>query len=383
MKILFIAPLPPPITGHSLASRVLLNDLVRDCEVEVVNLGKDSFEEGVDSLRRITEVLGILRQVWKQRNGSTRIYLTISESLMGNLKDLLIYVLCYKDLSKMYIHLHGGSIKRLLWDRHPMLFYVNRMFIRRLGGALVSGQSHLGIFDGLLPANRVHIVPNFAEDYLFSTESEILHKFSHTDPLRILYLSNFIPKKGYNDIVDAFLGLDDSLKQKLRVDFAGKFDTGSQEAVFLARIGDVEQLQYHGIVDNAKKRHLFVQAHAFCLPTALFEGQPIAILEAYAAGCVVVTTGQSGIRDVFTDGIDGFEIEPMAPPSIAAVFARMIDRREHLVQVALSNNRIARDKYRMASHTAAVRRIMLPIPQSRHPPAGGAKTSNEALRTHV
>lgn len=359
MKILFVAPLPPPVAGHSLVSGVLFEDLARDNEAVAVNFNKSSFADGADSARRFAEVLGILWQVFTKKQGAARIYLTISESLLGNLKDLVIYVLCFRRLSTFYIHLHGGSIGRLLWDYHPLLYRLNRVFIRRLAGVIVSGPSHLPIFDGMLPPRRVHIVPNFAQEYLFATEAEIRRTFSTTVPLRVLYISNFIVKKGYNDLLDAFLGLEEELQQRLRIDFAGRFDTSSQEARFLGRIKGLEQLHYHGTVHDVQKRQLFVDAHVFCLPTALFEGQPISILEAYAAGCVVVTTGQSGIRDIFTDGINGEEIESESPASIRAALHRLMRARERLVHTALANNREARGKYRTTTYTAAIRRVVL------------------------
>lgn len=54
------------------------------------------------------------------------------------------------------------------------------------------------------------------------------------------------------------------------------------------------------------KLDLFVESHVFVLPTYyLFEGQPIGIIEAYAAGCVVVTTRHSNICDIFSGSING------------------------------------------------------------------------------
>jgi glycosyltransferase involved in cell wall biosynthesis len=360
MKILFIAPLPPPIHGHSLVSRVLLDDLERDNEMLVVDTNKRSMVMGAESPKRFVDVVGLLRKVAAKQVSAERIYLTISESVLGNVKDLAIYALCFRKLSRMSIHLHGGSIKRLTWDRWPMLFRLNRPFIRRMGNVIISGPSHLAIFDGLIARERVHIVPNFAPESLFVEETAIRTKFHQTTPLRILYISNFVREKGYADLLDAFLALDDSQKRQLRIDFAGRFDNEPDEREFLQRIAGHEQLCYHGVVDGDTKRQLFAQAHAFCLPTAMFEGQPISILEAYAAGCVVVTTGQAGIRDVFTAGINGVEIAPAQPPSIAAAISWLLETKSQLTNVALTNNRLAREKFRAATYTASLRRIMLP-----------------------
>ena len=105
-------------------------------DVQVVNLSKNSLKEGIGGFKRILEVISILKEVFQKRKSADIIYFTISESLAGNIKDLFIYFICKRHLSAMYIHLHGGSIKRLLWDRYPLLLRLNKMFVRKLAGAI-------------------------------------------------------------------------------------------------------------------------------------------------------------------------------------------------------------------------------------------------------
>lgn len=69
MKIIFIAPLPPPITGHSLASKVLHDELLKNHKVDVVNLSKDSFASGMSSFARIIQIIGIFKEVWRKKRG--------------------------------------------------------------------------------------------------------------------------------------------------------------------------------------------------------------------------------------------------------------------------------------------------------------------------
>ncbi len=358
MKILFIAPLPPPITGHSLAAKVLLDELEKNHTVNTVDLSKNSFKEGIDGFKRILEVVGILKEVWQKKRGCGILYLTISESFAGNIKDIFIYILCFRSLPKMFIHLHGGSIKRLLWDKHPLLASVNRFFIKRMAGVIITGKSHLPVFQDTIPAGKIHIVPNFAQEYVFASGKQIADKFN-LKPLRILYMSNLIPKKGYNELADAFLGMNEELRSKICIDFAGSFDSEKDKLIFMKKISNYKQVQYHGIVSDQQKKDLFSQAHIFCLPTSYFEGQPISILEAYASGCVVLTTGQSGIRDIFTDRINGFEIEPESPESIRERIAELIDKREVLVKIASHNFLSAKEKYRISIHTNAVENIFI------------------------
>jgi glycosyltransferase involved in cell wall biosynthesis len=356
MKILFIAPIPPPVTGHSLASEVLREGLTHYHDVAVVNLSK---QHGANAAaRRVTEVLGILKDTWKKKKNADVLYLTISESFGGNVKDLLIYTICRKSLGKLYIHLHGGSIRRLLFDHHPVLRYLNRQFIRRMAGVVISGKSHLPIFEGMVSAHRLHIVPNFAPNDLFVPVSEIEQKFSGREPLRVLYISGLEQKKGYRELTDAYLSLDERVKARMRLDIVGRFDDPeASKHGFLNKIASDPRIRYHGVVDNEQKLEFFRQAHVFCLPTAHFEGQPISILEAYASGCVVLATTPPGILDIFTPGVNGLGIADASASSIKLALHEILDRPD-LLQIAVNNRSTAGEQYRATTFNSRMREVI-------------------------
>ena len=221
MKVLFIAPLPPPITGHSLASKIFNDELLNKHEVKTINLSKNSFKGGIDSLSRIKDVIIILCKTLFNSYNSDRIYLTISESFAGNIKDLLIYLICFSKLNKFYIHLHGGSIKNLLFNKNFILFEINKIFIKRLAGIIVLGESHVSTFSDFVSMNKIHVVPNFSEDYLFLNDVEILEKNTNLEKINILFLSNMQVEKGFQELFQAFLQLDFQYKDKIILDFAG------------------------------------------------------------------------------------------------------------------------------------------------------------------
>jgi glycosyltransferase involved in cell wall biosynthesis len=358
MKVLLIAPFPPPVTGHSLASQVLRDGLAGVHDVEVVDLSVGSLHDGRITAGRIRAVGTVLLNVWRRQRWADVIYLTISESRAGNLKDLLIYLACAGRLGRMFVHLHGGTIGRELFDRYPRWRTVNAAFIRRLAGVIISGPAHLEIFSGMIGRDRIHMVPNSAEDELFVTEEDVLDKFAETSPLRVLYLSSMSPDKGYLDLVEAWLRLSLEQQRQIQLDLAGRFESDAERQSFEARIARTPGIRYHGLVTPQEKHRLFKQAHVFCLPTRMFEGQPISILEAYAAGCVVMTTGQRGILDVFTGGVNGFEVVSGSVESIAAALGTLPGAVERLEQMAVANLRTAGERYRTTTYIAALRRIL-------------------------
>lgn len=358
MKVLFIGPLPNPITGHSLACKVFLEEIRKHHEVDVINLSKNSFKTGINSLYRILEILRIIWTVWQKQKKTDLIYLTISESYAGNIKDIFIYLVCFKKLSHMFIHLHGGGLKKLIFDKSKLLFKINQYFIGHLGGVIVLGPTHVNIFTEFISEKKIHIVPNFAKDYLFATETEVIDKFKNTSPLRILFLSNFIPEKGFDIILNVFLNLSETLQKQVMIDFAGAFDSDGKRMQFINQIEGFSQIYYHGVVEGSAKKHLLSCAHIFCLPTTLDEGQPISILEAYAAGCVVVTTEKGGIKDIFQDKTNGFTIKTRSMESLKEVLEHCIHSREHLMSIAMTNFKLAREKYRVSHYNASLMKII-------------------------
>lgn len=346
MKILYIAPLPPPITGHSIVSQVLLNSLVSLNEVKLVNLSRNSNHDGSIGIKRIFSVFGLLNKIINNHKKIDVIYLTISESIAGNIKDLIIYLVLFRSIKKIVIHLHGGSFKECVLDKSLMLRLANHFFLSRLNAVIISGSSHAPIFDELLNEERLRIVPNFAQDHLFLDAEAIDKKFSGSEDFRLLYLSGMTKDKGYLRILEAYEMLDSDIKGRIKLDFAGQFSSDLEQNIFENRIKGLLNVTYHGLVSEEKKAKLFAQTHIFCLPTSLMEGQPISILEAYASGCVVLTTLCPGILDIFKDEENGYQIYSDQVRSLSKTLGKLSKSFSELHVIASRNRSIAENSYR-------------------------------------
>ena len=359
MRVLFIAPIPPPVNGHSIVSRVLLRGIELNNEVDLVNLSKASSKNinGHISLARIKEILGSYLKVLKSSRKAEVIYLTISESLAGNLKDLAFYIFAFGKLDKMYIHLHGGSIKRLLWDEHRILYKINKFFISKLGGVIISGESHRQVFCDMIDQSKIHIVRNFAGNDMFYNEEGINDKFSNRAPIDLLYLSSFHTDKGYGILLDAFLELNENQRSLYKLNFAGKFYDKNKETIFLEKIKGHKEIVYHGMVEDVTKTSLYQKAHVFILPTMYLEGQPISILDAYAAGCYVITTGLGGIPDIFQHDVHGYQIKEKSTVDMKNALLHLDTNFPKLKAQAIANFHDASDNYKKNHYTSSILEI--------------------------
>ena len=364
-KILFVAPVSPPVTGQSVACDLLLLHLSSFQFVSLVNLSKGGFVQGITSFRRVGEVICVIWEVFCKASKFDVIYFNISESNAGNLKDLLIYIICWNRLNRVVVHLHGGAgMRELLSSKHPLLRVVNSFFLRRLGAVIVLGDRLKSIYKDVVPQARLYAVPNFSKDDLFVSPSDIDEKFACVEPLRLLFLSNLLPGKGHEELLTALSVLPVDVRQHLHVDFAGGFESPEEEARFRKQAQAIKSVQINvlGIVHGEQKRDLLRKAHLFCLPTYYsYEGQPIGILEAYASGCAVMTTDHSGIFDTFTPGVNGIEVKPRSPESIALAIQHAMTHTQELCVYAKNNHSQAQQKYRTSTHLEALEKIIFSV----------------------
>ena len=359
MNILFVAPLPPPITGHSNASQVLLKYLKRRYSVEVINLSSDSSHDGSITLKRILRVFVIIYKSMRAARYSDRMYLTISESVAGNFKDMLLYIVIGKLLKNTVIHLHGGSFSKQIIERSLPLRILNKHFLSRIHSAIISGPSHALIFGNLISSSRIYLVPNFAQKLMFLNRKQVKEKFNISDDnLRILYVSSMNMAKGYSRLLDAYEALSERVQLSIRIDFAGKFDNQTEYNRFINRISKLPRVEYHGVISDKKKSTLFAKAHIFCLPTNFHEGQPMSIIEAYASGCVVVTTARPGILDIFKPLKNGFLIDSNNPISLKNIIEFNCKDLPKIGGIALNNRDYAEKKFREQTFCKSIESIL-------------------------
>jgi glycosyltransferase involved in cell wall biosynthesis len=360
MKILFIAPIPPPITGQSLAVQVFREAAAQVHEVTLINLAKNSFNAGLSSIGRVLSIFKIWVTVFRKHKVADRIYFTTSESVLGSLKDMVIFFICRRKLSSMYIHLHGGEGMKKILSTGNWLARTNIFFIKRLRGVIVLGKTQEAIYKCHIPANRIYTISNFALDEYFIPIEAVSKKFQYTDKIRVLYLSNLVHGKGYKELLAAYRLLDNETKLRIQLDFAGGFSSAQEERDFVEGLKGLPNVAFHGVVKGQVKQDLLRDAHVFCLPTYFpYEGQPISILEAYASGCCVVTTNHAGIFDIFEPGKNGFEVQKQSPQSIENCFRNMLSSFQAISAAGHYNNKFANQKFRQNIHLKLLTQLVV------------------------
>ena len=256
-----------------------------------------------------------LWNIWKSR--SDLYYFTISQTKGGNWRDLVILKLLEWKHAKCLIHLHGGYYRQLVdqdcrkWQR-----LLNYHAIRRLAGCIVLGNSLQSIFEGMIDSRKIFTVPNCVdEQYMLSPldADDKIKKMREGNEINVLYLSNFIPTKGYREVLRLALKCKNAKSKCFHFHFAGKFFEESEKEYFENYISEHDlsaYVTYHGVVTGDRKNELLKLSHIFMLLTRYpNEGQPISLLEAMGNAMLVITTNHAGIPDIVKNETNGLMVD--------------------------------------------------------------------------
>ena len=303
-RICLIAQFPPPLHGLSKAVDTLYKSKQLRNQFDFIKVD-------ITNNKKFFSNYSIIKNT-----DADLFYLTISQSIFGNIRDLLVMRLLRKQGKKLVIHLHGGFFRKLYNEKMNGLQKLwNRIALKSVSGAIVLGDSLKYIFDGLVDQDKIHVVPNCVDNEFLISDVDLQKKIENPDnTYHILYLSNLIRSKGFDIVLEMAKEYKNSPGgKKLHFDFAGKFYEDVEREFFDGYVKKYhleDVVTNHGIVTGNKKRSLLKNSTFFALPTTYpKEGQPISILEAMGNGLVILTTNHAGIPDIVQNGKNGCVVD--------------------------------------------------------------------------
>jgi glycosyltransferase involved in cell wall biosynthesis len=165
----------------------------------------------------------------------------------------------------------------------------------------------------------------------------------------IAFVGTVCARKGLDDLRIAMLLLRDAARlTRVRVTIVGD---GRQEGpnVFqrvredYANSDLTDIVRFTGPLPPPEVRSILTKADIFCLPSH-WEGLPLSLLEAMAAGAAVVATTVGEIPEVLAQGEAGVLIEPRQPAQLADALGRLVDDPHERARLGtVARERVRRD----------------------------------------
>lgn len=191
---------------------------------------------------------------------------------------------------------------------------------------------------GLTRADRLYLINRedvaFAQAHYGRTDRDIFafrNGVNAIDVARpsgaphVLFIGSWITRKGTSAIIHTATALS-ATAPDVHWTLAGTgVDAATVAAAFPAALRDRLDIRRKFSVDD--EASLFAGAPIFVLPST-FEGQPLALLQAMAAGCCCITTNTSGQRDLIVDGQNGLLIPVGDAQALVGALTRVLADRE-------------------------------------------------------
>lgn len=327
-RLLFIAQLPPPVHGAAVMNRLAsrstrLNErfhiavLPLRFATDIADIDRFRLGKLVVLLATVLRMLGMLA-AFRPRV----LYLTLSPTGKPFLRDVLFAAAARAFGVVRVYHLHGKGIAAARRSTP----WLDRLYQWVFSGAKVIVLSHLlrADVEGLVESPDIAVVNNGIPDPVALAPPPSRR---NGGDVRILFLSNMVPEKGFLVLIEALSLLRDR-NVSVRADFAGAWMSPDAATAFAAEVrrrGLADRVVHHGPAYGDDKAALFRASDIFALPTFYrFECFPGVLLEAMAYGLPVVTTDEGAIPDIVADGTNGF----IVPRRDARALA---DRLERLV----------------------------------------------------
>ncbi len=312
IKALALISLPPPLTGPEVANQALFKGIPDDLMVMRINPPGDNAKRGRLSLSKLTWFV----PVWLKylvnllRKRPTRVYLAITATNTGWIRDLGLLLPAKAVGSRTVLHMRGGHFG--LFFKHAP--WVLRVFIKPVvDSSLVIVQSPAlkTQFKGF--KCKVVVLPNHVEPGWLKIEPGKKQR-------QILFVGWLTVSKGLDLLADAMTRLWEK-HPDVRLVLVGKMPKKQTNVFWDWKTGQrlpkkntrqiLHQLKAKGNVvvipeiTGRGKQELFAESKVFVLPSRS-EGMSMSLIEAMASACAVVSSDVGAAVDLIEDGVNGF-----------------------------------------------------------------------------
>ena len=322
MRLIVLGPLPPPHHGVTVSTTlVLASPLLRQRFLvshvdtsdhrELPNITRWDFRNVALGLGAAARLLGSLT------SPPGIVYLPLSQSAPGFLRDSIFVHIAALRRWKVAVHLRGSDFRGFYEGSPAWLKSWIRLTLGRVTSVAVMGTSLRWVVDGLVPAERIAVVPN-------GTPEPDAYGVPR-DEGTVLFLSNLMRRKGVAEAVEAALIV---LRRhpSARFIFVGEWEDQQLSRELRQRVTHAgDRIRFLQPVTARAKDRLLASSSLLLFPPVEPEGHPRVVLEAMASGLPIVATRRGAVVETVTDGESGFLVSEPIPAELAERVLRLLN----------------------------------------------------------
>lgn len=323
IKVLHVAPLPPPLGGMVTYILGLLNsDIHEKVDTAIVRfdyLNKEAYRGplrlavNIANALILTTLFSVKLLVWKPK-----IVHIQSNSGFGFYEKSYLAFLAQLFGVKTVFHVHGGNFRQF-YTQSPPFFQKLILWLASRNDFVLTASPQMRetwLFIGLRE-EKLRLIGNAVD-----LPDEVREHFQGEN-IVILFLTRIIQAKGVFELIDAVDLLHEQYPQiRLRIVGVEELETADVKK----HLGSLRlaNIQYVGPVSEGQKQQEYLNADIFAFPTHV-EDQSYAVMEAMSYGLACVASDVGGVPSLIADKENGVLIPPKDTPALVAALAELIE----------------------------------------------------------
>ncbi|MFY9583439.1 MAG: glycosyltransferase family 4 protein [Candidatus Acidiferrales bacterium] len=292
---------------------------------------------------RVARVLSTARRFREhvRRNTFDIVHINSSFDTRALLRDVVIVPRLRSAHSRIFLKFHGSDA-RLLETRNPALSFLRHRLLGRVGGiGVLSSEERANFLRAGIPERKLFQVKNVVERNIHGRKEEFFRRWELSDdrPL-LLFIGRFIPTKGLLDVIRACTLLRDR-GQKCMLLCLGDGPVRSDAEAEVERHGLQKSVRFFGYIPERQTVEFYASSTILLFPTYHYEGFPMVIFNAAAAGLPIITTRIRAAADYLKEPDNCLWVEPKRPDMLAEKIIQVLESPELRARMSSNNRQLA------------------------------------------
>lgn len=224
---------------------------------------------------------------------------------------------------KPTVYTHHSSIARA---SKLVYFIFNRLVSAYVAISRVCADNLRG-YSG---SSRITTIYNAVD---FEKLKQRVRDYNNTEVFNVIAVGRLVPEKNYEYLLEAISLLPSHIKNKLRVRIVGEGQVDYRDELYnlIGKRGLIKTVTLTGNRDDVPE--LLDQSDLF-LMTSVFEGLPIALIEATASGLPAVVTRVGGCPEIIEMCKNGVCVSPSQPAQMAHAIEDILENPLELASMS-------------------------------------------------
>lgn len=300
---------------------------------ELRRLGHDvveevyAYAEASSGLNRIARVLRTGRRFQEHLRGGNfdLVHLNTSFDTKALLRDAVIVPRLHSYGAKVFLKFHGSDA-RLLRTNNPTMVPLRRRLLTHADGiGVLSTEERANFLRVGFPEQRVFVVKNVVARNTAERGTEFLRRWDlPADRPLLLFIGRFIPAKGLLDVIRACSLLRDRGREFLLL-CLGDGPARKEAEREVAGLNLRDSVRFFGYIPEVQTPGFYTNSRLLLFPTYHYEGFPMVIFNAAAAGLPIITTRVRAAADYLQEPENCLWVEPRRPDLLAEKIVRILE----------------------------------------------------------